>query len=95
MVGKVQKPSNPENYKLVSSPFVKFDTIIKIAVRYTAKKKNNHMPLNMRSSIVHIPWPPSFSPSTLSMPGYSLWTSVDNCGRCTLFHKLTKHKHMS
>jgi hypothetical protein len=30
----------------------------------------------MGSSIVHVPWPPSFSPSTLSMPGYYLWAMV-------------------
>jgi hypothetical protein len=35
MMGKVQKQRNLENYKLLSSPFVKLGKIIKIAFCYT------------------------------------------------------------
>jgi hypothetical protein len=82
-MGKVEKPRNPENYKLVLSLFVKLGTIIKIAVCYTAKNQSHTivcMFLGLRLFPFH--------------PAYVWLLPVKNGGRCTLFHKLIKHKHM-
>jgi hypothetical protein len=42
MTNNVQKPQNPEYYKVVSSPCVKLGTIIKTTVCHTAKKQSHH-----------------------------------------------------